>query len=85
MKNVQVIEQQKPKSLWARSKEALFVGAVGASTMVVSTVHAADNVDYAQATNQVSGVQTAIVAVIGVLVTVLGIVLAWRTFRSSAK
>lgn len=85
MENVQVIEKQKPKSFWGRAKDALFVGAMGASAMGVTLVHADDGLDFSGTTTQVSGAKTAIVSVISTLLVITGIVLAWSYFRRSAK
>ena len=80
------VERMKKPSTWQRLKDAVFVGAIGASAMTVSVVHAADDaVDYSQATGQMSGVKTAVVALVGTCLTIIGIVLAYSYFRRSAK
>lgn len=45
----------------------------------------AAELDFTGASGELAGVQTAILGLIGILVTIFGIVLGWRTFRRSAN
>lgn len=45
----------------------------------------AAELDFTAATGELAGVQTAVLGLIGVLLTIFGIVLGWRTFRRSAN
>lgn len=81
-----VIEKNGQVSLGQRVKDAVFVGAVGATTALVPFAGAnAGELDLTGATTEITGTKTAVLGVIGVLVTLIGIFLAWSYFKRGAK
>lgn len=89
LKNVEYMNevaiQQKP-SFWQRTKTACKTGvaAVGAFA-VASYTNAAASLDFTGATEELTGVQTAVVGIIGTLVVLIGIGIAWSYFKRTAK
>lgn len=69
-----------------RAKDAAFVGAVtGSALMLTSGANAAASLDFTGATEELSGVQTAVIGIIGTLVVLIGIGIAWSYFKRTAK
>ena len=60
------------------------VAATAAVVFLPAMANAAE-LDFTAATGELAGVQTAVLGLIGVLLTIFGIVLGWRTFRRSAN
>ena len=80
------IELQKKPTFVSRVKDAAFVGAVtGSALMLTSGANAASSLDFTGATEELSGVQTAVVGIIGTLVVLIGIGIAWAYFKRTAK
>lgn len=80
------IELQKKPTFVQRAKDAAFVGAVtGSALMLTSGANAAASLDFTGATEELSGVQTAVVGIIGTLVVLIGIGIAWSYFKRTAK
>lgn len=80
------IELQKKPTFVSRVKDAAFVGAVtGSALMLTSGANAASSLDFTGATEELSGVQTAVVGIIGTLVVLIGIGIAWSYFKRTAK
>lgn len=70
----------------SRVKDAAFVGAVtGSALMLTSGANAAAFFDLTGATEELTGVQTAVVGIIGTLVVLIGIGIAWAYFKRTAK
>lgn len=80
------IELQKKSTLVSRVKDAAFVGAVtGSALMLTSGANAASSLDFTGATGELDGVKTAVVGIIGTLVVLIGIGIAWSYFKRTAK
>ena len=80
------IELQKKPTFVSRVKDAAFVGAVtGSALMLTSGANAAASLDFTGATQELAGVQTAVVGIIGTLVVLIGIGIAWAYFKRTAK
>lgn len=80
-----ILLQKKPTFV-KRAKDAIFVGAVTSSALMLTTgVNAAAALDFGGATEELSGVQTAVVGIIGTLVILVGIGIAWTYFKKTAK
>ena len=80
-----ILLQKKPTFL-QRAKDAAFVGAVTGSTlMLTSGANAASSLDFAGATGELDGVKTAVIGIIGTLVVLIGIGIAWSYFKRTAK
>lgn len=85
MENQEIVLQKKPTFV-QRAKDAAFVGAVtGSALMLTSGANAAASLDFTGATEELSGVQTAVVGIIGTLVVLIGIGIAWSYFKRTAK
>lgn len=82
-KNLPVV--YKKRNLFSRIKEASAVGLAGASGLVLaSSANAAGQLDFSGATSELDGAKTSIIAVIGALVAVIGIGIAWAYFKRTA-
>ena len=80
-----ILLQKKPTFV-QRAKDAVFVGAVtGSALMLTSGANAAASLDFTGATQELAGVQTAVVGIIGTLVVLIGIGIAWAYFKRTAK
>lgn len=80
------IELQKKPTLVSRVKDAAFVGAVtGSALMLTSGANAASSLDFTGATGELDGVKTSVVGIIGTLVVLIGIGIAWSYFKRTAK
>lgn len=85
MENQEIVLQKKPTFV-QRAKDAAFVGAVtGSALMLTSGANAAASLDFTGATEELTGVQTAVVGIIGTLVVLIGIGIAWSYFKRTAK
>lgn len=83
--NNAILLQKKP-SIVQRAKDAAFVGAVtGSALMLTSGANAASSLDFTGATGELDGVKTAVVGIIGTLVVLIGIGIAWSYFKRTAK
>ena len=83
--NNAILLQKKPTFV-QRAKDAAFVGAVtGSALMLTSGANAAASLDFTGATEELAGVQTAVVGIIGSLVVLIGIGIAWTYFKRTAK
>ena len=83
--NNAVLLQKRPTTV-QRLKDAVFVGAVTGSALMLTTgANAATSLDYTGATEELSGVQVAVVGIIGTLVVLVGIGIAWAYFKRTAK
>ena len=80
-----ILLQKKP-TLVSRSKDAAFVGAVtGSALMLTSGANAASSLDFTGASGELDGVKTAVIGIIGTLVVLIGIGIAWSYFKRTAK
>jgi hypothetical protein len=80
-----ILLQKKP-TLVSRFKDAAFVGAVtGSALMLTSGANAASSLDFTGATGELDGVKTAVIGIIGTLVVLIGIGIAWTYFKRTAK
>lgn len=82
--NVEPIVTQK-QSFFDRAKTALAVGVAGASGLVLTQNASAAELDFSGATEELGGVKTAILGIIGALVVIIGIGIAWSYFKRTAK
>jgi len=57
----------------------------GSALMLTSGANAAASLDFTGATEELTGVQTAVVGIIGTLVVLIGIGIAWSYFKRTAK
>lgn len=80
-----ILLQKKPTFV-QRAKDAAFVGAVtGSALMLTSGANAASSLDFTGATGELDGVKTAVIGIIGTLVVLIGIGIAWSYFKRTAK
>lgn len=79
------IELQKKPTLVSRVKDAAFVGAVTGSALMLTSGANAASLDFTGAADELTGVQTAVVGIIGTLVVLIGIGIAWAYFKRTAK
>ena len=80
-----ILLQKKPTFV-QRAKDAAFVGAVtGSALMLTSGAYAASSLDFTGATGELDGVKTAVIGIIGTLVVLIGIGIAWSYFKRTAK
>jgi hypothetical protein len=80
-----ILLQKKPTFV-QRAKDAAFVGAVtGSALMLTSGANAASSLDFSGATGELDGVKTAVIGIIGALVVLVGIGIAWSYFKRTAK
>lgn len=80
-----ILLQKKPTFV-QRAKDAAFVGAVtGSALMLTSGANAASSLDFSGATGELDGVKTAVIGIIGTLVVLIGIGIAWSYFKRTAK
>lgn len=83
--NNAILLQKRPSTV-QRLKDAAFVGAVTGSALMLTTgANAAASLDFTGATEELGGVQTAVVGIIGTLVVLVGIGIAWAYFKRTAK
>ncbi len=83
----QIVEHKGKQTLLTRGKYALATGvATATATFLPAMAHAAGTaeLDFSGATAELGGVKTAVVGIIGILLTIFAIVIAWHTFRRSA-
>jgi hypothetical protein len=77
---------QKKSTFVQRAKDAAFVGALtGSALMLTSGAHAVPVLDFTGATGELDGVKTAVIGIIGTLVVLIGIGIAWSYFKRTAK
>ncbi len=80
-----ILLQKKPTFV-QRAKDAAFVGAVtGSALMLTSGANAASSLDFTGASGELDGVKTAVIGIIGALVVLIGIGIAWSYFKRTAK
>ena len=80
-----ILLQKKPTFV-QRAKDAAFVGAVtGSALMLTSGANAASSLDFTGATGELDGVKTSVIGIIGTLVVLIGIGIAWSYFKRTAK
>lgn len=84
-KQLTAIQLQKKPTFVQRAKDAAFVGAVTGSALMLTSGANAAVLDFAGASEELSGVQTAVVGIIGTLVVLIGIGIAWSYFKRTAK
>lgn len=82
--NNAILLQKKPTFV-QRAKDAAFVGAVTGSALMFTSGANAASLDFTGASEELTGVQTAVVAIIGSLVVLIGIGIAWSYFKRTAK
>ena len=83
--NNAILLQKKPTFV-QRAKDAAFVGAVtGSALMLTSGANAASSLDFTGASGELDGVKTAVIGIIGTLVVLIGIGIAWSYFKRTAK
>lgn len=75
---------QRTKNFFGRAKQSLAVGVAGASGLVLTQNAVAAELDFSGATEELGGVKTTLVAIIGTLVVLVGIGLAWKYFKRTA-
>lgn len=82
--NNAILLQKKPTFV-QRAKDAAFVGAVTGSALMLTSGANAASLDFTGAAEELTGVQTAVVGIIGSLVVLIGIGIAWTYFKKTAK
>lgn len=86
MSNNQLAIQEKRGVLTLRNVKTYGLGAAVAGAMVAApAANAVPLLDFTAATGELDGVKTSVVAIIGVLVTLIGIGIAWAYFKRTAK
>ncbi len=76
---------QKRSTTVQRLKDAVLVGAVTGSTLMLTSGANAAELDFTDASGELTGVKTAVVGIIGTLVVLIGIGIAWSYFKRTAK
>ena len=79
-----ILLQKKPTFV-QRATDAAFVGAVTGSALMFTSGANAASLDFKAASDELSGVQTAVIGIIGTLVVLIGIGIAWSYFKRTAK
>ncbi|HFX6226723.1 TPA: hypothetical protein ACIFEI_003908 [Acinetobacter nosocomialis] len=86
MKQNQLAVQEKRGVLTLRNVSTYGLGAtIGGALALSSAANAASSLDLTGASGELDGVKTAVVGIIGVLVTLIGIGIAWSYFKRTAK
>ena len=85
MENNQLVVQEKRGTLTLHNVSKYGAGAALAGALVASNANAAAQLDFAGATEELAGVQTSVVGIIGTLVVLIGIGIAWAYFKRTAK
>ena len=84
--NNQLAVQEKPGVLTLRNVKTYGLGAAVGGAMALSpAANAASSLDFTGATGELDGVKTAVVGIIGTLVVLIGIGIAWVYFKRTAK
>lgn len=81
----QIAVQEKRGVLTLRNVSTYGLGATVGGALAVSNANAAASLDFSGATEELAGVQTSVVAIIGTLVVLVGIGIAWAYFKRTAK
>lgn len=84
MENQEIVLQKKPTFV-QRAKDAALVGAMTGSALMLTSGANAASLDFTGAADELTGVQTAVVGIIGTLVVLIGIGIAWSYFKRTAK
>ncbi len=79
-----ILLQKKPTFV-QRAKDAAFVGAVTGSALMLTSGANAASLDFTGASGELDGVKTAVIGIIGTLVVLIGIGIAWSYFKRTAK
>lgn len=85
MEKNQLVVQEKRGVLTLRNVSTYGLGATIGGAMALAPVANAAVLDFDAATEELSGVQIAVVAIISTLVTLIGIGIAWAYFKRTAK
>jgi hypothetical protein len=78
-----ILLQKKPT--FVRVKDAAFAGAVTGSALMLTSGAYAASLDFTGASGELDGVKTAVIGIIGTLVVLIGIGIAWSYFKRTAK
>jgi hypothetical protein len=82
----QLVVQEKRGALTLKNVSTYGLGATVAGAMVLApTANAAAVLDFSGVTEEIAGVQTSTVALIGSLCVLIGIGIAWAYFKRTAK
>lgn len=81
----QVLVQEKRGVLTLRNVSKYGLGATVGGALAMSNAHAVSSLDFAGATGELDGVKTAVIGIIGTLVVLIGIGIAWSYFKRTAK
>lgn len=86
MEKNQLVVQEKRGVLTLRNVSTYGLGATIGGAMALSpAANAASLLDFTGATEELAGVQAAVVGIIGSLVVLIGIGIAWTYFKRTAK
>lgn len=86
MKQNQLAVQEKRGVLTLRNVSTYGLGAtIGGALALSPAANASSSLDFTGASGELDGVKTAVVGIIGVLVTLIGIGIAWSYFKRTAK
>lgn len=81
----QVLIQEKRGVLTLSNVSKYGLGATVGGALAMSNANAAASLDFAGATGELDGVKTAVIGIIGTLVVLIGIGIAWSYFKRTAK
>lgn len=81
----QVLVQEKRGVLTLRNVSKYGLGPTVGGALAMSNAHAVSSLDFAGATGELDGVKTAVIGIIGTLVVLIGIGIAWSYFKRTAK
>lgn len=81
----QVLVQEKRGVLTLRNVSKYGLGATVGGALAMSNAHAVSSLDFTGATAELDGVKTTVIGIIGTLVVLIGIGLAWSYFKRTAK
>lgn len=81
----QVLVQKKRGVLTLCNVSKYGLGATVGGALAMSNAHAVSSLDFTGATGELDGVKTAVIGIIGTLVILIGIGIAWTYFKRTAK
>ena len=81
----QLAVQEKRGVLTLRNVSKYGLGATVGGALAMSNAHAAASLDFTGASGELDGVKTAVIGIIGTLVVLIGIGIAWSYFKRTAK
>ena len=85
MSNLPAVQEKRGVLTLCNVKTYGLGAAVGGAMALSPAANAASSLDFTGATGELDGVKTAVVGIIGTLVVLIGIGIAWAYFKRTAK